>query len=157
MKLSKKGIDLIKSLEGFSPTCYKDVEGNNTIGYGHLITIKDMLFGHVLTKTQAEQLLLSDVKVATNAINNNVCVSLTQGQFDALVSLVFNWGITNFLKSQGLKVLNANDLKEAAIQFFSDTEGVVRIKDSKTGKMITSSGLIERRQAELAVWDNKSS
>lgn len=154
MKLSKKGIDLIKSLEGFSPICYKDVEGNNTIGYGHLITIKDMLFNCVITKTQAEQLLINDLKVAQNAINNNVSVSLTQSQFDALVSLVYNWGVHNFILSKGLKVLNAGDLGEAAIQFFSDAKGVNKIKNPGTGKMVTSSGLIKRRQAELAVWNN---
>jgi len=51
--------------------------------------------------------LYKDVKIAEATINKGVGVPLTQGQYDALVSLVFNWGGINFLKSQGLKQLNS--------------------------------------------------
>jgi lysozyme len=71
---------------------------------------------------------------------------LTQGQYDALVSLVYNWGGGNFLRSLGLKCLNNSDYTRAAEEFFSKENGVVRVG----GKILT--GLVKRRQAELEMW-----
>jgi GH24 family phage-related lysozyme (muramidase) len=101
-----------------------------------------------MTREKAEQLLKNDVKEAENAINSSVKVNISQGQFDALVSLIYNWGAYNFKISNGLRKLNAGDYNGAADEFFSNVRGVVNI-DSEF-----SNGLYRRRQAELALWQS---
>jgi lysozyme len=55
-------------------------------------------------------------------------VPLTQNQFDALVSLVFNIGGGAFRKSTLLKKLNAGDIQGAADQFLVWNKGTVNGK-----------------------------
>lgn len=151
MKTSLKGINLIKKFEGFKNYPYTCPAGKLTVGYGHVIDRKY----HDLTKAispiteeQGEVLLKDDVSVAESAINNVVTANLTQGKFDALVSLIYNWGSYNFRASQGLKKLNAKDYNGAADEFFSKENGVVKVG----GKILT--GLVKRRQAELDLWND---
>lgn len=151
MKTSEKGLDIIKQFEGFKDHVYICPAGKQTIGYGHVIDRKLIALAKVsprMTREKAEQLLKNDVKEAENAINSSVKVNISQGQFDALVSLIYNWGAYNFKISNGLRKLNAGDYKGAAIEFFSKERGVVSIKKE------FSLGLYRRRQAELALWES---
>lgn len=151
MKTSEKGIDLIKQFEGFKDYVYICPAGLPTIGYGHVIDSKLIALTKAaprMTREKAEQLLKNDVKEAENAINSSVKVNISQGQFDALVSLIYNWGAYNFKISNGLRKLNAGDYSGAADEFFSKVRGVVNI-DSKF-----SNGLFRRRQAELELWQS---
>ena len=151
MKTSEKGLDLIKQFEGFKDYVYMCPAGKQTIGYGHVIDSKLIALTKAaprMTREKAEELLKNDVKEAENAINSSVKATLKQGQFDALVSLIYNWGAYNFKTSNGLRKLNAGDYKGAAIEFFSKERGVVRIKKE------FSRGLYRRRQAELALWES---
>ena len=61
----------------------------------------------VITKEQAIDLLKVDVMVAEAAVNRHL-PSLTQNQFDALVSLVFNIGGGNFATSTLLKKIKGH-------------------------------------------------
>lgn len=97
-------------LEAYMPTP-NDVP---TIGYGHTHTAK---MGMVITEAEAERLLRVDLKWAREAVNNYVTVPLTQPQYDALVSFVFNVGATAFRKSTMLRKLNASDFVGAANEF----------------------------------------
>jgi len=153
MKTSEKGLDLIKQFEGFKDYVYICPAGKPTIGYGHVIDSKLKLVALTkaaprMTREKAEELLKNDVKEAENAINSSVKVNISQGQFDALVSLIYNWGAYNFKISSGLRKLNAGDYNGAAIEFFSKERGVVSIKKE------FSLGLYRRRQAELALWES---
>lgn len=151
MKTSEKGLDLIKQFEGFKDYVYMCPAGKPTIGYGHVIDSKLVALTKAaprMTREKAEQLLKNDVKEAEDAINSSVRVTLKQSQFDALVSLIYNWGAYNFKISNGLRKLNARDYKGAADEFFSKERGVVRIKKE------SSLGLYRRRQAELALWES---
>lgn len=151
MKTSEKGLDLIKQFEGFKDYVYICPAGKQTIGYGHVIDSKLIALTKAaprMTREKAEQLLKSDVKEAEDAINSSVKVNISQGQFDALVSLIYNWGAYNFKISNGLRKLNAGDYKGAAEEFFSKERGVVRIKKE------FSLGLYRRRQAELELWQS---
>jgi len=151
MKTSEKGLDLIKQFEGFKDHVYICPAGKQTIGYGHVIDPKLIALTKVfprMTREKAEQLLKNDVKEAENAINSSVKVNISQGQFDALVSLIYNWGAYNFKISNGLRKLNTGDYKGAAIEFFSKERGVVSIKKE------FSLGLYRRRQAELELWQS---
>lgn len=151
MKTSEKGLDLIKQFEGFKDYVYICPAGKPTIGYGHVIDSKLVALTKVsprMTREKAEQLLKGDVKEVEDAINSSVKVNISQGQFDALVSLIYNWGAYNFKISNGLRKLNAGDYKGAAEEFFSKERGVVRIKKE------FSLGLYRRRQAELELWQS---
>ncbi len=93
MHISKDGLDLICRFEGFSPVIYICPAGYPTIGYGHLITEANKeQFLDGVDEDEALELLRKDVAVAERAVLRLISVSLTQGQFDALVSFTFNLG-----------------------------------------------------------------
>ena len=58
MRISKQGLDFIKSFEGLRLKSYQDSIGVWTIGWGHTRGVKK---GQVITKEQAEQFILDDL------------------------------------------------------------------------------------------------
>lgn len=115
MRISREGINLIKWFEGYREREYLDSAGKRTIGYGHLIRKSERF--EKLTKEEAEKILLRDLEIAEKAIKENVKVELNQRQYDALISLVYNIGVNNFLKSTLLKKLNSGDYNGAGMEF----------------------------------------
>lgn len=97
MITSQRGLDLIKSHEGLRLTAYKDVGGLLTIGYGHT---ENVYLDQKITHDTAEAYLKNDLEFAEAAVSTYVKVPLTQNMFDALVSLVFNIGVSNFALKQ---------------------------------------------------------
>lgn len=114
MKLSKKGIEALILREGTRNNAYLDTKGIPTIGVGH--TGPEVKMGLVWTNQQIEYALAKDVLWAEEAVNDVNCL-LTQTQFDALVSFVFNIGATAFAKSTMKKLLDKGEIKLAAEQF----------------------------------------
>jgi len=114
-EISQKGLDLIKSFEGFSETVYKCPAGKDTIGYGHLLRPGESF--ESITREQAEDLLRKDVDFAEDVVDKYVNVPLSQGQYDALVSFVYNLGERNFRDSTLLRKLNSKDYEGAANEF----------------------------------------
>jgi len=115
MAIAKSTLDFITKEEGARNKAYKDSKGLWTIGVGHLIkTDEDYLLTATLTNEQVEELLKSDLKWCSEAVETSVKVPLTQNQYDALYSLCFNIGGTNFAKSTVVKKINANDMQGAA-------------------------------------------
>ena len=106
LSLSSDGLQFIQRHEGYSSTVYKDVAGNPTIGYGHLI-LKGEDFSNGVTLVQASALLALDTRTAVDAVNIRVTATLSQSEFDALVDFTFNLGARNFGKSTLLKTINA--------------------------------------------------
>jgi len=98
----------------------------------------------VITEAQAEQLLRDDLAWVEDAIDSLVKVTITQNQRDALGSLIFNIGATNFSKSTILRKLNAKDYLGAADAFLMWDKQ----KDKQTGEMVRLKGLTKRRQQE---------
>jgi lysozyme len=143
---SKDAVALIKAFEGFEPKPYKCPAGKLTIGYGHVIKKGVQLKS--VTERQAENLMRGDLLPVEEYIRQKVLVRITQGQFDALCSLVYNWGCANFGKSKGLRFLNEGRYTAASLEFFSPSRGVVNVK----GKPFK--GLIRRREAENMLWDS---
>ena len=115
MNISDKGIEAIQQREGVRFVAYKDVKGIWTIGVGH--TGPEVVQGLVWNAEQVKSALQSDLKTAMDAINSLVKVTLTQNQFDALVSFVFNVGVGAFSKSTMLKLINQKDFAGATLQF----------------------------------------
>ena len=114
MRISSKGIDLIKSFEGLRLEAYLDSVNVPTIGYGHTRNVR---LGQTITVEQAESFLMEDIHEFELAIQRLVCISLSQNQFDALTSFTFNVGIGNLKKSTLLKKLNTGDIAGAANEF----------------------------------------
>ena len=138
-KTSDVGKSLIKSNEGFRAEAYICPAGVPTIGYGTTrINGNPVTLGTKITTDEADQFLEEDLKVFEDAINGNVLVKLTQNQFDALVSFVYNVGIGNFKNSTLLKKLNSGDYLGASDEFLKWNKG--------GGKVL--SGLTNRRRTE---------
>lgn len=111
------------------------------------IQVKTLHPGLIITEQRADALLSQDVSWAEDSVNDLVRVPLTNNQFSALVSFVFNVGVAAFETSTLLRVLNAKDYQEAANQLLRWT----KTKKSK-GKVV--SGLMRRRQAERGLFNN---
>ena len=117
MKISTNGIDLICSFEGLRLKAYDDGVGVWTIGYGTtVINGTKVKKGDTCTVEQAKSYMANDLKQFESAVNQ-VKVPLNQNQYDALVSLAYNIGVSAFLNSTLFKKLNAKDYKGAAEQF----------------------------------------
>lgn len=151
MKLSNNGIALIKSFEGLRLNAYKDIAGIWTIGYGstRYEDGRPVRSGDKLTnETQVNTLFINTLSKYVGAVNKGVKVTLTQTQFDALVSFVYNVGTGVVNTSTLFKKLNAGDHKGAADQFLLWN----KITDPKTGKKVPSKTLTLRRGQERALF-----
>ena len=102
----------LKSFEGCRLQAYQDAAKVWTIGYGHTKGVKK---GDNITQVEAEAYLREDVEEVEGqilALNLN----LTQPQFDALVSFVYNVGIGAFKESTLLRFIregrSENDIKK---------------------------------------------
>lgn len=116
---SDRGLALIKVSEGLEVEAYPD-PGNRitgdpwTIGYGHTRNVRR---GDTCDEAQATAWLREDLQAAEGAVRYLVDVPLSQGQFDALVSFVFNCGASAFGNSTLLRLLNGGDAAGASEQF----------------------------------------
>ena len=111
MKISQNGIDLIKKFEGCRLVSYQDQAGIWTVGFGKT---SDVGPGLTITQEQADAFLLNDITHTETGILCMVDVPLTQNQFDALCSFVYNIGRGNFKSSTCLDRLNKSMYIEAA-------------------------------------------
>ncbi|HLP06065.1 MAG TPA: lysozyme [Paludibacter sp.] len=141
MKTSDKGIALIIKHEKCRLSAYQDSAGNWTIGYGHKGGVRK---GQVITKQKANDFLRKDLASVENAINAKK-YRLTQGQFDALVSLFYNLG-TGAIKKYGFHPLlkqNPNsEVVPAKIKRYVYSGGSVQ------------GGLVIRRSEEVQLYNS---
>lgn len=115
LSLSVSGLSMIQQHEGLSYGVYLDPVGIPTVCWGHMD--KRLKVGSHYSRKDCERYLLEDSRSAQAAVNELVKVPLTQNQYDALVSLVFNIGRGSFARSSLLKKLNAGDMTGAAQEF----------------------------------------
>lgn len=146
MKISQKGLDLIKKFEGFSAKPYLCPAGVPTIGYGatyYTNGTKVTMNDEPISEEWAEQLLSNMVRTYEKGVNSLVVPHISQNKFDALVSFAYNVGITNFRKSNLLRLLNKNpDNPLLTNEFMKWVRG--------GGKVIN--GLVKRRQIESQLY-----
>ena len=142
MKISAEGLSLIKKFEGCELEAYQCSAGVWTIGYGHT---KDIEEGMTITKEQAEEMLVDELHEYESYINECVTVELSQNQFDALVSWVYNLGPTNLKSSTMLKVLNSGD--------FDGVPAQIKRWNKAGGNVLE--GLVRRREAEALLFQGK--
>ncbi len=146
-RISDRGINKIKQHEKFVPEPYLDEAGIPTIGWGHKILATEKFTR--IDQAEGERLMHQDLAFAEEAIARLVKVPLSQNQYDALVSFVYNIGVGNFefggpggTHSTILKKLNERDFSGAAAEFARWN------KVTQDGKKVVSNGLTVRRQAE---------
>ena len=139
MKISGKGLALIKEFEGCELTAYFCPAGILTVGFGS--TGPHVTPGMTITEAAAEALLLKDLVRFEKAVNELVKISLNQENYDALVSFTFNCGEGAFADSTLLRELNAgkDPNTTAKAQFPRWTNGGL-------------AGLVRRRAAEVELF-----
>ena len=145
MTPSKNCLDLIKRFEGCKLKAYVDPgTGNEPITIGWGTTIYDngskVKLGDVISQVRADELLTFDVgKVAAKM----PAITVSQSQYDALVSFAYNVGMGNLNKSTLLKKVRANAADPTIHDEF--------MKWVKAGGK-TMNGLIKRREAESTLY-----
>ena len=151
MKTSAAGRALIQSFEQCRLTAYPDPGARDgvpwTIGWG--ATGFGIGRGVVWTQQEADERFDFDLAQREVIVDAAVTVPLTQGQFDAMVSIVFNVGaggpqrdgiihLRSGRPSTLLKLLNAREYAAAADQFLMWVS---------PGSSVMA-GLLRRRKAE---------
>jgi len=138
-RVSKTAIALIKRFEGYRRKAAQLPDGRWMIGHGHTLTARQ---GAEVGEDDAEALLIYDLIAVAHALNEQVFIPLTENQFDALCSFVFNIGLDNFRASGVLKRLNEGALVQAAcaMEFWRKAEF--------EGERIVIDALVRRRAAE---------
>ena len=120
MKISTRGLELIKDFEGFSSTSYLCPAKIWTIGWGNTFWEdgRKVKMGEQISKEKALELLEYVAnKDFSQKIYPLIKVEISQNQFDSMVSLAYNIGVGTFSKSTLLKKVNANDFKGAGDEF----------------------------------------
>lgn len=146
MKMSVAAIDrLIKPFEGCKLTAYCCPAGVLTIGWGHTSSAgaPEVAKGMTITQNQADTILAADLVRYEQAVTEMVQQPLTQRQFDVLVDFAYNAGVGNLRSSTLLKKVNAADFDAVPAELMKWTKG--------NGKVLP--GLVRRRQAEIAWWN----
>ena len=149
MKISSKGLELIKDFEGFSSSAYLCVAKKVTIGWGNTFYENGtkVKLGDQISKTDALKLLeVIANRDFADKIFPSIKVKVTQSQFDAMVSLAYNIGPGAFLKSTLLKKVNAGDFIGASEEF---------LKWNKSGGKELR-GLTKRREREKQLFRSLS-
>lgn len=140
MKVSQKGLDLIKKYEGFYSDAYLCPANVWTYGFGSIVKSngQSVIKGDTITQSEALKLLELQVNEHSSTIPTYVKVELNQNQFDALASFQYNLG-KNILKgSKLLEYLNAKNWTKAM--------ETLRLYNKASGKVL--SGLNKRRNEE---------
>ena len=151
MRISYKGLNIIKQYEGFSSRPYLDPVNIPTIGYGMTFypdsRIKVTMKDKPITLQEGEWYLKLMCITFEKAVHRLVKKPINQNQFDALVSFVYNVGEGAFASSTLLRLINDNpNNPEIEKQFLRWVYA--------GGKKLP--GLVKRRQAESDLYfDNK--
>jgi len=146
MKTGQKGIDLIKSFEGFRSAPYLDAVNVPTIGYGathYGNGIKVKMSDKAITEKEAEALLKSMLEQYEGYVNKVLKREVNQNQFNALVSFTYNLGGGALAKSTLIKKVNLNPCDTSIRNEF--------MKWVKAGGK-TLRGLVRRREAEANLY-----
>jgi len=132
---------LVQRYEGCVLVAYQDPGGIWTIGWGH--TGAEVRRDLKWSQLQADRALDRDLQTAGRWVETLTSgVELTQGQYDAMTSFVFNIGAGALSGSTLLKKLKAGDLVGAANEFLRWDH------EKEGGGEIESAGLAARRADE---------
>ncbi len=150
LKVSRRGLELIKSFEGFRPRAERLDDGRWIIGHGHTLSARE---GAEVTANEAELLLQYDLLPILNAVGEKVSLPLNQHQVDALASFGLNLGLERFLASEVLVWVNAGEPEDAARALSAHAAGAVTAPDPVARRRAAESALFRHdpeREADLA-------
>jgi lysozyme len=145
MKVTNKGLSLLKKLEGWRNHPYLDSAGVATIGYGNTFYLdgkRVSMQDSPITQDEGVKLLKSILAHFERGVWDAVSsVCLEPNQFDALVIFAYNVGLHAFKNSTLLKRVLSNPNEEEEIDYqFS--------RWNKAGG-VKNKGLIKRRNQEV--------
>lgn len=123
-----------------------DVRGKLTAGYGH--TSPALQIGQQVDASQAKIWLQDDLAIAAlrlcRVVDDPVISELTDYQYSALLSFVFNVGVDQ--KWTIWKRLNSHDFDQVPLELMKFVNQTV---DGQSQKV---TGLVNRRAAEVSLW-----
>ena len=136
MRISEKGLSLIKEFEGCQLNAYRCPSNVWTIGYGHTENVQE---NQSITQEEAESLLINDMVKYENYVNtcSNLTFVTNQNQFDALVSFTYNCGqgsLATLVQNR-----DANTVADKLLLYINGSNGVLQ-------------GLVRRREAERVLF-----
>lgn len=141
MKISERGLALVKEFEGCSLRAYRDIVGIWTVGFGH--TGPDVTPNLAINDSEADRLLREDIQHAERCVNRLLSgLQATQGEFDSLCSFVFNLGCDALRRSTLLAKYLDGDVDGAAAEFD---------RWNRAGGRVVK-GLVRRRAAEAELF-----
>lgn len=133
MKLNEAGFKALHQREGLRLQPYLDTQGVATISMGvtyYLDGKKVKITDPALTKEHAEKLANLTALDFASKVNVLVKSNVSQNQFNALVSLAYNIGITAFKNSTVLRRVNNNPndptIKDAFMMWTKNEELIGR-------------------------------
>jgi len=161
MKLSAKGLALLKEYEQFRKMPYDDQTGKTvteycrgaTVGYGFLLSKRTFLqYKNGITLAEATSFLAIKLNDFEKIVKQAIKVNLSQNEYDALVIFCYNIGQgskgndhikpSGFLGSTVVKIINGevNGDIDAAWMSWNQSQGRI------------NKGVISRRKTELRVY-----
>ena len=140
-----KAIAVIAKLEGFRSYWYSCSAGVKTIGYGftkNCLTEDERKLASMDRKT-ADRILGREVRKIQKQVASLVTRKMTVDQEVAVISFVYNLGITKFKNSTLLKRINDGSGSDVIVAEF---------KRWVYGGGIRLGGLVRRRECEAKLW-----
>ena len=163
--INSKGIELIKSWEGYSEKAYLCPAKIWTIGYGSTQCLdgSPVKPGMVVTREQAQALLLLTIEEAEKRLRKTLRLqAIGDNVYAALTSIVFNCG-TLLVKREGkwvnstlLSAVNGAHWETAADAIYNIDELGNESGFKATAKGVLMTGLLRRRKAERILFETKS-
>lgn len=152
-------IDVLADIEGFMPEVEDDVlaSGNPTVGHGYVVPVNTSFYNN-MTKTEAYAQLVDKVNSSSfsgvvERFRKQYNIKMSQAQFDALTSFVYNLGPGPLTGDYGFRrvILNAVDLSN----FSGSVTGTVNVDDVDLGAapVYTSTSITSQRVALLNIGD----
>jgi len=132
----------IQFFEGYRPKAYQDAAGIWTVGYGHTRTAEKYR-GLTITYPEALALFETDINQAAALVDSWQAlhrIRLTQSQYDALISFVFNVGYIPTSLTRRIKTGQGNSVSNI-------------IKEYTHAGGVQLPGLIFRRQYEANLFN----
>lgn len=150
--LSQNGWDHLRDYEKLKLIAYDIGDGKITIGWGHAETKSKSKYkvGDEISKDVADKLFYKDVNMFANATRRmfkqweeeGQQIKITQGQFDAIVSLMYNGGVSGFRRSNIANYLYNNQMDKASKSILS-----FKVSDKFSGNY-------KRRKIEKILFDS---
>jgi lysozyme len=131
-------LGVVTQWEGLETKVYVDPVGIPTVCYGHVVP-SNIPVGTQFTNDACHNILYSDLKIASSAVDRLVNRKLDDNVKAAITSFVFNVGADAFRRSTLLKYLNEGRISDAC----HELPKWVYAKGKKL------KGLVNRRQAEM--------